>query len=180
MANFYDREGELEKALKIIKEALATNSGDKDLNFKYAMLLEKTDIPVYDDIKYYLRRSFTKGDSRFQAQFWHARAQYLTNEITEAKQSFKSLSTVNISPDIKNTPYGIIKKNKKPERFTGTILKVEISYGFVKRDGLSDDLFFYRFENDNLDWEQLKRGQKVTFKIGFNYKGAIALNMTLI
>ena len=180
LSNFYDREGELEKALKIIKEALSTNSGDKDLNFKYAMLLEKTDTPVYDDIKYYLRRSFTKGDSRFQAQFWHARSQYLTNEIIEAKQSFKLLSVVNISPEIKNTPYGIIRKNKKPEMFTGTILKVEVSYGFVKRDGLSDEIFFYRFENDNLDWEQLKRGQKVTFKIGFNYRGAIALNMTLI
>ena len=79
-----------------------------------------------------------------------------------------------------STPHGIIKNNKKMELFTGTILKVEVSYGFVKRDGLSDDLFFYRFENDSLDWEQLKRGQKVSFKIGFNYKGAIALNLTLL
>jgi cold shock CspA family protein len=179
LANFYDREGELEKALGTINEALAANSGDKDLNFKYAMLLEKTNNPSYDDIKYYLRRAFTKGDSRFQAQFWHARALYLTNEIAEAKQSFKALSTVSISPDIKNSPSGIIKSNNKPFVFSGNILKVEISYGFVRRDGISDDIFFYKFDNDKLDWESLKRGQPVTFLIAFNYKGAIAINMEL-
>ena len=160
LANFYDKEGELEEALKILKEALASNAGNKDLNFKYAMLLEKADNPVYDDIKYYLRRSFTKGDTRFQAHFWYARSLYLTNEITEAKQSFKLLSTVNLSPEIKYTPYGIIKKNNRAEIFTGTILNVEVSYGFLKRDGISDDIFFYRLENDNLNWEQLRRGTK--------------------
>lgn len=180
LVNFYEREGNVGKAQSTMKEALAANSNDKDLNFRYAMLLEKSPSPVYEDIKYYLRRSFTKGDSRFQSQFWYARSLFLTNDSGEAKENFKVLANVNISPEIKFTPTGIIRKNGKPEIFWGTIMKVEVSYGFVKRDGYGDDIFFYRFENENINWDELKRGVKVSFKIGFNYKGAIGLGLALM
>lgn len=180
LANFYEKENDINKAMITIKEALSLIPGDKDLNYKYGMLLSKNENPNYEDIKYYLRRSFTNGDSRYQAQFWFARSQYLTNEINEASETFKILSKVNISPEIKNTPTGIISKNKKAIVFEGAILNIEVSYGFIKRDSYSDHIYFYRFSNDHLDWESLKRGARVSFIIGFNYKGAVALQIKSI
>ena len=174
LANFYEKEGDIESSLNVVKESLDINSGDRELNFKYGMLLDKTNDPNYEDIKYYLRRSFTKGDSRYAAQLWYARALYITNQFNEAKEIFDFLSQVNIAPEVKKTPVGKLRKNTKALWFEGTILTVEMSYGFIKRDIFADSVYYYRFEED-YDWEMFKRGIRVTFNIAFNYKGPIAL-----
>lgn len=179
LANFYDREGDIESSITVVKEALDLNSGDRDLNYKYGMLLEQRDLPNYEDIKYYLRRSFTNGDSRFNSQLQYARCLYLTNQINDAKEIFVILSKVNADPAIKKETIGIIKSNKKPVKFEGIIYTLELSYGFIRRDGIGDDIYFYRFEND-YDWDQVKRGVKVNFFIAFNYKGAIAVSISII
>ena len=183
LVNFYDRDGKIDDALRIAKEALNATQGDKDLSFKYAMLLQKAELPNYTDILYHLRRAFTTGDSRYQAQFWYARALFMNNELQEAKNYFVSLSIANIAPEIKKHPTGVIKKNHKPIYFEGTIKTVEVSFGFIKRDSFADEIFFYRFEQDydhDSIWENLKRGKRVSFKIAFNYNGPVAVNLTIL
>lgn len=177
LANYYEKSGHIDDALKTVKETLSTAPADRDLNYKYAMLLQKQHDPSYDDIKHHLRRSFTKGDSRYQSQFWYARALFLSNEIPEAREIFRSLSSINISPQIKYTPVGMIKYNGKPVPFEGTVVKLELTYGFIRRDGFSDDVFFFRDHNEEINWELLRRGVRLKFNIGFNYKGATALNV---
>ena len=179
LANFYEKERDIESSINVVKEALDLNSGDRELNFKYGMLLEQRDNPNYEDIKYHLKRSYTNGDSRFQAQLWHGRSLFITKEFNESKNIFSFLEKVNIDPKIKRSPVGIMKKNGKPIIFTGTITKAEISYGFIKRDEIGDDLYFFQLEEEQ-DWENYKRGKRVLFKIGFNYKGAIALSLKII
>lgn len=178
LASFYEKENNITDSLQVIKSALGINAGDRDLNFKYGMLLEKNKTPNYDDIKYYLKRAFTHGDSRHFAQLWYARAMYITNQFNEANDIFKSFANVNMPPEIRSKPIGILRKNGKNSYFEGVITKVEISYGFIKRDGLGDSLFFYRYNND-YDWDKFSYGKRVSFEIGFNYKGPIAINVNL-
>ncbi|MBS1625061.1 MAG: SIR2 family protein [Bacteroidetes bacterium] len=179
LANFYEKKGMYSEATQVTKDALSHNPIDKDLNFKYAMLLEKEN-KDYDDIKYYLKRSFTKGDSRFQAQFSYARVLYITNEIPKAADIFKELAVVNAAPEIKNKAQGIVKVNGQNIIFNGTVTTVEMSYGFIKREMHGDDIFFYRFDNDGIDWDLIRRGTKVSFKMGFNYKGPVAIGVKFV
>jgi cold shock CspA family protein len=139
-------------------------------------LLAKNNSPI-EDIKYHLKRAFSNGDSRFQAQFKYARALYITNELQESKEIFKILSNVRMSPDIKNNPVEPIRNNGNLVEFTGTIQKLEISFGFLKRDGTADEIFFSKNETEKTIYSNLKRGDKVKFNIAFNYKGANALNL---
>ncbi len=176
LASFYEKEGDLENSINVVKESLDLNSSDRDLNYKYAMLLEQREIPNYDDIKYYLRRSFTTGDSRFQSQLWYARALYLTNQLNDSREIFRTLSTVNADPEIKREPTGVVKLNKKSVVFEGVVKSVELSYGFIRRDGYGDEIYFYRFEDD-YDWDAFKRGTPVTFNIAFNYRGSMAVHI---
>jgi tetratricopeptide (TPR) repeat protein len=180
LANFYERENDYLSASSVIRESLEQgNSGDRELNFKYGLLLEKRDEPNFDNIIYHLRRSFTMGDSRYQAQFWYARALYIKNEFVESKKIFDTLSKVNVSPDIKKTPTGKLRRSNQAMIFEGVIITVEVSYGFIRRDSFGDNLYFFRFEED-YNWDNFKSNKRVSFKIGFNYRGAVALNIRLI
>lgn len=179
LANVYDFNEQYQEGLKVLKEALSVNPADKDINFKYATLLSKEKNCNYNDVKHYLRRSFTMGDSRYQAQFWYARCLYLCNEIGEATAMFDVLKDTKIDIKIKNEPRGKIRKNGTIVRFTGTIADVELNYGFIKRDEIGDLIYFYRYHEEYRNWEQFKKNVKVNFIVSFNYRGAVALGLEL-
>jgi hypothetical protein len=179
LANFYEKEEDIETSLSVIKESLTLNSGDRDLNLKYGMLLEKAQNPNYEDVKYYLRRSFTKGDNRYFAQLWYARCLFILNQLAEAKEIFDFLSSVNIAPEIKRNLVGKLKRNNRHQFFEGIITKVEISHGFIKRDGLGDFIYFFRYDDD-YEWDKFIRNKRVSFIIGFNYYGPVALSINVL
>ena len=175
-STFLEKEGDFRIAADAIKESLEINPHDKDLNFKYAELLFTYDLATNDEIIQYLRRSFTLGDSRFQAQFWYARALYLKGERDEAFKIFKSLAKVNLSPKIKNTPRGRIKEGGKVVEFTGEIITVNYNYGFIRREKFGDDVFL-NFNDSEKTTTDLGFRDQVKFNIAFNYKGAVAINI---
>ncbi len=172
--NLLESTGDNETAINVMKEALNLNPHDKDLNFKLAELLSKSSKAEITEVLHYLRRSFTKGDSRFNTQFWYARGLYLNNQIQESKELFSEISKAKIDPSIKWTPKGRIKLNNKIQYFEGEIFKLSFNYGFIKRNKTGDTIFFNSNEvNESL----LKRGQPVQFIIAFNFKGPIAINI---
>jgi len=180
LSSFYEDSGNNDRAKEILEESLQLNPSEKDVNFKYAILLCKDLAPNYSDVKFYLRRSFTQGDNRYQAQFWFARALYLNNEIEEANNVFDVLKTISVDPKVKSRHRGIVKVDGVPITFKGTIIKKEHSFGFLKRDTISDSVYFYRFDSghDYL-WDNLSSGKRVRFILGFNYHGPVAIKISL-
>jgi cold shock protein len=66
----------------------------------------------------------------------------------------------------------------------GTVIKKnEKGFGFIKVDGAADgakDLFFHMNELQNISFEELNEGDKVSFEIGESPKGPNALNVSKI
>ncbi len=66
----------------------------------------------------------------------------------------------------------------------GTVIKKnEKGFGFIKIDGAaagSKDLFFHSNELQNISFDQLMEGDKVSFEIGESPKGPNALNVSKI
>lgn len=174
-----ENQGNLPKAVETLKATLNLIPNDKDVNFRYAYLLSKSENPNYEEIIHFYRRSFTLGDSRFEAQFWYARALYITNDFKKAKEVFKELSFAKVSPELKNGPRGISIFNSNPQEFKGIIIKQEIHFAFIRRDSFGDDIVMYRY-SQKVKWEKLKLNSPVKFNLAFNYKGAIAINVDLI
>ncbi len=189
LSSVYESKGNFEKAINTINATLATNASDKDLNFKLAQLLAKKDEHgEILKIKYHLRRSFTPKDNRYHAQFWYGRILYLNNEIPESESFFADLSRVNLNPKLKSMVRGVIKESDTIKIFKGEIFSLHTNYGFIKRDGYGDTIYFYIYnsfkdddeieQNDNI-FSTLSRGNRVQFNIGFNYKGPVALNVAI-
>jgi tetratricopeptide (TPR) repeat protein len=177
LANVYEFNEQFDEGIKVLKEALSINPAEKDLNFKYAILLSKKDVVDYSEIKHFLRRAFTMGDSRFQAQFWYARCLYLLHEHIEAKKIFEVLDRANIDIKIKNEPRGSLKVDGITIKYTGRIIDTEMNHGFIKRDEIADDIYFYRYHEEYNNWDEFKRGVRVQFTLAFNYRGPIGLNV---
>ena len=66
----------------------------------------------------------------------------------------------------------------------GTVIKKnEKGFGFIKVDGSpegSKDLFFHSNELQNISFDQLREGDKVSFEIGDSPKGPNALGVNKI
>lgn len=51
-------------------------------------------------------------------------------------------------------------------------------YGFIRREGQSKDLFFHSSELQNVEFNDLREGDKVTFEEGQGMKGPQATNVS--
>lgn len=182
LANIYESKGDIPKAIETIETTLNSNPGDKELNFKIGYLLIKlNEIENLDNIIHYLKRSFTKNDDRYHAQFWYARALYLNNQIELSSTIFKSLSIANLDPKIKSSIRGYCKKpDGELEIYNGEIYSIYSNFGFIKRNQIADTIYFNLFENEHTSFENLNRDSRVSFNLAFNYKGPIAVNVRII
>jgi hypothetical protein len=180
LANLYELNRIPDKAKYVLEKTLQNIPNDKDVNFKYAMILIKEENTDLENIKFYLRRAFTQGDNRHQAQFYFARTLYLLGERPEASKIFDNLKAVSLPPKIKSFPRGKVRQNGCLVKFKGTIQKIDVNYGFIIRDGFSDIIYFYRYEsNYESIWRDLSSKPRVNFNLAFNYKGPVAVNIKI-
>lgn len=174
------KKGHLDKALIYIKEALDSNRGNKRLNFLYAELLRTGEMASPQDLAYYYNRAFTKWDSNYESQFWYARFAYESNnpeDVRESREVFKHLREVPILYKDRARVQDAIGGLAKPQKFSGTVSRMEAKHGFSAIDGTAKWIFFH--ESDvKVDWSRLTTGSRVIFGIGFTLRGPKAINLT--
>lgn len=175
-AKLLEQQNQIEIAINALSETLELNPNNRDVNYQLASLKRRNDPLNFDSYIYLYRRAFTKGDTRYEAQFWYARSMYLNGDFEKGKEIFKDLSIARMSPMAKNRTRGILRKGNKQENFTGVIARQENSYAFIQRDRFGDDIFFHRSPSIE-NWYQFKVGVKVKFNLAFNYKGPICINV---
>ena len=86
---------------------------------------------------------------------------------------FQTLSNAEISPRERLRPRGLTRG----QRYGGSIARMDRSFGYVRRD-IANDLVYSREDGDHkLDFSALKVGQRVTYSLGFNFRGPIAMEI---
>lgn len=174
---YYRKSDDLDKAISTVKTTLEKLSGDKDLNYYMAIYLSKKKSPDLTSILFHLRRSFTMGDSRYHAHYEYGKYLYLDGNYTESKKVFTELSQAKLEPNTKIETRDLIMINGEPAVFRGTIKKKEPYFGFVKKEIEGDEVFFFRDNSNITAWESIKYNDKVSFNLGFNYRGAVAIHL---
>jgi cold shock CspA family protein len=61
--------------------------------------------------------------------------------------------------------------------FTGRVVRLEATYGFVARDGINDWVFAHRSNVDAAVWTRIRVGSRVRFRIAFTMKGQGAMDL---
>ncbi len=63
----------------------------------------------------------------------------------------------------------------------GTVAKkTDKGFGFIKRAGQEKDLFFHSNELQNISFDELREGDKVTFEVGDSPKGPNAVSVNKV
>jgi cold shock CspA family protein/tetratricopeptide (TPR) repeat protein len=156
-----------------IQTGLDNNPGDKRLHYTFAKLLLRHEPQAADQIEYHLQRSFTTGDANYDAQLLYARQLYARGDVEGAKRQFRTLSAARVGPDVRD-------RMRYPLQgwFTGRVVRLEATYGFVSRDGIGDWVFVHRSEVRPEYWTNLRIGSRVRFQIAFTMKGQGATNLS--
>lgn len=179
LAKFLDKQNKTEQAIRVLKETNELNPNDRDVNYLLGTLLNQHDPTNFDEIIHFFRKSFTLGDTRYESQFWYARALYLNNEVGKAKPFFKDLSAARVPPYVKNKTRGIVISPEAAEIFHGTIISHESNFAFVRREKYGDELFLFKESKIN-NWNEYRVGVNLAFNVAFNFKGIIAINSKII
>jgi len=62
---------------------------------------------------------------------------------------------------------------------TGIVAKkTDKGFGFIKRDNGQKDLFFHSNELQNISFDEIQEGDKVSFEVGDSPKGPNAVNVS--
>ncbi|MCZ7601383.1 MAG: SIR2 family protein [Melioribacteraceae bacterium] len=181
LSKSYEAIGNSEGAINVIKLALERNPNEKRLHFKMAMYLKNDSEAELDSILYHFKRSFTKWDSNYEAQFWFARyafESFSEDNIKESKVVFKKLRNARIAHNVRIKIKDTIKNESGENKvFKGTLKSKEYTFGFIQVEGFGVDVFTHIEHLDDELWANLRENQMVEFNIGFNFGGAIALNI---
>ncbi len=59
----------------------------------------------------------------------------------------------------------------------GTIVRLNNGFGFIKQEGQEKDLFFHANELQNVQFNELREGDELTFEVAEGQKGLNAVNV---
>lgn len=60
----------------------------------------------------------------------------------------------------------------------GTIVRLNNGFGFIKQEGEEKDLFFHTNELQNVQFNELREGDELTFEVAQGQKGLNAVNVS--
>jgi cold shock CspA family protein len=64
--------------------------------------------------------------------------------------------------------------------FIGTVQSIKAGYGFIRPSTGGANIFFYYTEVTNLDFSELRDGDKVRYKHGRNERGTVAVDIEVL
>ena len=172
LAKVYERKHRVDDAKDVLRRGLDANGADKRLHFALARLLMQTPGVADAELSYHFKRSYTPGDSNYDAQLLYARSLFVQGE-PEYRTLFAALAKAQVSPQVKNRLlYPIPEK-----RFTGTVWRLEATHGFLTRDGMGDTIFMHISNANPGTWKTLANGDRVTFSLAFTFRGPAAFDV---
>lgn len=174
---------DINAALNVIREALEANPGNPNLHFALATMLKKIDSNDHDTLIYHFKRGFSPKDQNYDAQFWYAYYLYVKGDeigIEESNQIFRFLREAPMPFEARMKIKCYLEENNEPIIFNGRLKNKKILFGYIEREGVGDSIFVHQKDNSKESWQSLNETDRVSFNVGFNFSGPIALNVALL
>ena len=176
MSRHFIENGDYNRAKCVLMRCTRENPASKAVNFALAICyIRFGSQEEKNQVLDLLRRSFTEGDTHFDAQYWYARELFLRHHLDKANAMFSKLGHAPVSPETRNRIRGFIHdENGSVKQFRATVSKKEEAYLFASPEGFPKDVFCHASRVSDEIWDKLKKGSSVELKIGFSMKGPAA------
>ncbi|MEO7067287.1 MAG: SIR2 family protein [Rhodanobacter sp.] len=164
---------QIDEALKVLRSAVSQNANSKALNYQLARsLMRQDEAKNATEISRLLRRSFTDGDTHFEAQFWSARHEFLYGDRAQSLATYAQFIARPVPYVDSSERRGIIKDQQGTATdFEGTIRTLKGDFGFVNCQALGESLFLHCTQLKEGHFSELRPGDLLSFKVAFSYRG---------
>ncbi|SFA86582.1 'Cold-shock' DNA-binding domain-containing protein [Poseidonocella pacifica] len=177
LAKLEKKEDTAEKSLTALREGLEKFPNDKSLHLQMGLrLLELSDTPS-QDVEFHLRSSFSAGDHNFDARFYYAGYLFWTGRVDESQILFEEIDRRSNQDYRTSAPRYEDVVTVKLGNFYGTIEKKKERYFFVRYGGYPKALFGHWRSLQNEAYDLLAVNDPVAFRIRFNRKGPVAVEV---
>lgn len=169
--------GDLDGALKTLQECLNHNPGSKPAHLEMAKLLNAKGADRALILEH-LRRSFTEGDTNFDAQFRFGRELFLASHHKEAARIFESLKHAPIEPKSRRKTRAWVRDaDGSMTKYQGRVRRREATYVLIESSAFEPPIFGHVTGSQPRHFSSLLSGTKVEFNLGFSMEGprAVAL-----
>ena len=175
LSRLYQNKSEYSKAREILEKCLDGLPTNKAVNAALARLLTNQFPQDGGKAELHWRRSFTEGDARYDSQFWYARQLWINGKKNEAQYIFNQLRSARVSSETKWKVRGtILDSSGNPTKYVGCVTKLEYTFAFISQELSDEQIFLHRSNVDRETWDELERMSKISYQLGFTYKGLAA------
>lgn len=170
----YKTAGDHSKAKQVLEKALAANRTDRNLNYRYGLLLiDEGANPA--NIAYYLRRSFSPGDQNFDAQLRYCLALFLNSDFDKLRSEIMNLRKLRTPPLVKNSEF---YSAQKP--VNGIVNSVRNSHLFATEVNSQISALIPRSEVIPESWAMISEGARVEFHVSISFKGLLGKSCRIV
>lgn len=176
-------QGNVGRALEVLQTALDQHPTSLHLQFTYGLMLLEEGRVDPSLVAYHMRQAFRPGDRNWLARFWYATCEYLTGDLDamgRAKEQFEALRSVQLAHEERVKVRAVARAaDGSPAHYTGVVVRLSGTHGFVRRDQAGDQLFMHQSEVAGIPWQGVKPGMRVAFQLGFTAQGPVACGVSL-
>lgn len=168
----------VDEALGRLRACLKFTPGSKALNFSLGRILMKLGEEEHRvEISAALHRAFSSGDTRFEAQFWYARHEYLYGDRAAGDKIFNAFRLRGVPVSNGGRPRGHVAREGKAIRYRGQIVVLKSEFAFIRAGQLGSDVFLHSSEIADDEWPRVRIGDTYEFAVAFNYRGPLAVQV---
>jgi predicted Zn-dependent protease len=181
LAQYYLRNGKQDEAEETLKKCLEQNPGSKRVHLELAKILIDTDEESQkDSISYHLKRSFTEGDTNYDAQALYARHEFLFGNRSEAERLFSNLKNQTFAPKSLNRVWGEVYDGGKLNDYNGQVVSRQDSFCFLRIVSLGSSVFVHFSEFTRGEWENVTLNTLISCNLGFTLQGPRGMNAKIV
>ena len=174
LANHYYSRNDEEKSIAILEAALVREPSDYKAHLEMAKYLVRVGSDSRASINQHFMRSYAPNDQRFDARHLHAQYLFFIGRSKESKELFSEIDDT--------APVGFRRRASKTDsvisrrlqRYNGIVVTCKATIAFIKCPQYPTDIFAHASDTKQEIWRTLRKGDGVSFKVGFNRAGPVA------
>ncbi|WP_177337726.1 SIR2 family NAD-dependent protein deacylase [Klebsiella quasipneumoniae] len=170
-------------AISLLRKTVSNHPINKTIHFEIAkLLIDLNEFDNREEILTHLKRSFSTGDTHYEARYTYARHEYLYGDIAKSKREFSELAKIPYSPTVLNKVRGEMKDSQGNKiTYHGTVSSVHGSFCFIHCIDFPENIYVhYSALADSSKWPSIRPGTKISCFIGFSFKGIAGSTMAII
>lgn len=173
LVRYYQGQSLFDTANAILDKAINADHADTKLKYLKAKNLYMMDEEGNrSTILYLLEKCSVSNEANYDSKILYGRELFIAARYEEAKEIFFSLRDVLINEEAKMQLHYVIKN-----KYYGHVESKWDNYIFIRLEGYPRPIFAHKNDSCKLDLSILELNTKISFNVGFTFKGPVAINI---